>query len=391
MTSSPEQLTSRQFEDALQQLSDRIKPKQWEMLCAHYHAPNRSVTARQLAKEVGFKSYDAVNLQYGLLGSLLGSVLGFEKSKSSVLATFTKPKDKDNSEWLWVMLPALAKALEKIGRVGSSENRQGRDLSTEDLDCMADKLPWIIPNVFIMPPHQYVVENKLQTEEEREAFESLRDACAHHPKRWKAFFRAYKAKNSYMEIGEHRYWYSQIGAARMMNRSFRESEVGNIRGGPSDRAVKNWSGCTYAWTREYGVECENLRRYCNLMVVEANPSGIGFSIVRYAAMVTRNAVRSWDAGRKDHPVDKSIEENLRGLLHGVAAVDGIKPANSKQVSCSDDEMKLNAVWMSQKEMDVSRVATDLRWFSTAPMLEIERVFSLGPDRRKLVQLNVPPV
>ena len=128
---SPKDLAPRQFEDALQLLSGRITNKQWEILYAHYHAPDHSLTARQLAKEVGFKNYGVVNLQYGGLGRLLGSVLGFERSTSDMLATFTKPKDKDESEWIWVMLPALAKALENSGRMGASEKKQGRDLSTD--------------------------------------------------------------------------------------------------------------------------------------------------------------------------------------------------------------------------------------------------------------------
>jgi hypothetical protein len=256
---------------------------------------------------------------------------------------------------------------------------------------MADKLPWVIPNVFIMPPHQYVVENKLKTEGERQAFAALSDSCAHHPSRWKAFFRAYKAKNSYMEIGEYRYWYSQIGAARMMNRSYRESDVENIRGDIGDRAVKNWSGCTYAWIRDYGLECENLHRYCNLILVEANPSGNSFSIIRYAAMVTRNAVISWLAGRMNHEMDGSIEANIRSHFHGVESIAGIKPANSINVSCSDDEIGLKATWMRHKDMNPSKVATDLRWFSTAPRLEIEMVAPLQAERYYLIQLRVPPL
>ncbi len=197
---SPEQLSARQFADALQKLTNQITGKQWEMLCFHYQAPDRSVTARQLAKEVGFKNHGAGNLQYGRLGSLLGSVLGFEKRNSSMLATFIKPEDTDNSEWLWVMLPALAEALELIHRAGPAETSrkqeaehplvgQGRDLSIEELDSLSGKLPWVVPNVFIMPPHEYVVEKNLKTEVQLKAFAALSDACAHHPKRWKAFFR----------------------------------------------------------------------------------------------------------------------------------------------------------------------------------------------------------
>jgi hypothetical protein len=269
--------------------------------------------------------------------------------------------------------------------------RLGRDLSAAELLVMADKLPWVIPNVFIMPPHQYVVDKYLKTEEERQAFAALCDSCSHHPDRWKAFFRAYKAKNSYMDIGEYRYWYSQVGAARMMNRSYRESDVENIRGEIGDRAVKNWSGCTYAWRREYGLACENLHRYCNLIIVEVNPSGSNLSIISYAAMVTRNAVSSWHAGRRNHDVDGNIEENIRSHFHGIESIAGIKPANSVNVSCSDEEIGLKAIWMKHKDMSPPKVATDLRWFSTAPRLEIEMVAPLKAERNYLIQLSVPPV
>jgi hypothetical protein len=266
----------------------------------------------------------------------------------------------------------------------------GRSLSLEELCTLADKLQWVTPNVFIMPPHQYVVEAKLQSQEEREAFKSLRDASAHHPNRWKAFFRAYKTKGSYLEIGDYRYWYSQIGPARMMNRSDRESELENIRGGEGERAVKNWCGCAYAWRREYGLACENVHRYCNLVVFQASLTGRDGSIVRYAAMVPREAVSGWCATRMDHPACESAEEEIRRLLQGVEAVDGIPPARSNRVKCPDEESSLGAVWMQQRDMGVSRVATDLRWFSTAPRLEIERVFPLETDRNYLVQLGVKP-
>ncbi len=267
----------------------------------------------------------------------------------------------------------------------------GRILSLEQLSTLADRLLWVTPKVFIMPPHQYVVEAKLRSQEEREAFESLRDACAHHPKRWKAFFRAYRTKGNYLEIGDHRYWYSQIGAARMMNRSDRKSELKNIRRGEGERAVKNWGGCAYAWRWEYGLACENIQSYCNLVVFQASLTGRDGSIIRYAAMVPRVALSEWCAIRKDHPISGNIEEDIRRLLQGVEAVSGVSPSRSKQATCSDEEASLRAVWMHQRDMGVSRVATDLRLFSTAPRLEIERILPLETDRNYLVQLGVTPV
>jgi hypothetical protein len=42
----------------------------------------------------------------------------------------------------------------------------GRSLSLEELGALAEKLPWVEANVFIMPPHEYVVEGKLQDEDD---------------------------------------------------------------------------------------------------------------------------------------------------------------------------------------------------------------------------------
>jgi hypothetical protein len=113
-----------------------------------------------------------------------------------------------------------------------------RRLSLEELGVMAERLPWVAAKVFIMPPHQYVVEGKLQDDEARETFEALRYACAHHPASWKAFFRAYKSRNRYLVIGDYRYWYTQIRAARMMNRCDRDSELENTRGRPRGAGVR---------------------------------------------------------------------------------------------------------------------------------------------------------
>lgn len=267
----------------------------------------------------------------------------------------------------------------------------GRSLSLEELGALAEKLPWVEANVFIMPPHEYVVEGKLQHEDARETFEALRYACAHHPSSWKAYFRAYKSKNRYLVIGGHRYWYTQIRSARMMNRCDRDSELENTRGGQGERAITKWTGCAYAWRREYGLECENLPRYCNLIVVEEGESGGDLVITRYAPMVTREAVEAWRGRLAADAAPSGIAGEIRRLLQGVASMDGVPPATSRQVTCSEAEASMEATWMRQKDMSPSRIATDLRWFSTASRLEVDRIFPLGVPGNYLVQLNVPPI
>ncbi len=267
----------------------------------------------------------------------------------------------------------------------------GRSLSLEELGALAEKLPWVAAKVFIMPPHEYVVEGKLQDEDARETFEALCHACARHPASWKAYFRAYRSKNRYLVIGGHRYWYTQIRAARMMNRCDRDSELENTRGGQDDRAITKWTGCAYAWKREYGLQCENLPRYCNLIVVEEGETGGDLVITRYAPMVAREAVEAWRGGLAADAASSGIAGEIRRLLQGVASMDGVPPANSGQVTCSGAEASMEATWMRQKDMSPSRIATDLRWFSTAPRLEVERIFALGVPGSYLVQLNVPAI
>jgi len=281
-------------------------------------------------------------------------------------------------------LPKFKTVIEAEQAVGAT----GRNLSIDQLGLLARKLRWVTAQGFIMPPHEYVVEAKLLSQEEREAFESLRDSCAHHPNHWKAFFRAYKTKNSYLGIGDYRYWYSQIGAAKMMNRSRQNSELDNIRAGEGESAVKNWSGCAYAWKREYGLACENVHRYCNLVVFQASPRGQDGAILRYSAMVSREAVDRWCETRKNQPASGSVEDQIRRLLHGVKADVGVPPARSKQVKCSQEEEGLGAIWIHYKDMGVPRVAASLRNLSTAPSLEIERIVPLNLDQNYLVQLGV---
>ena len=85
-----------------------------KMLRAHYYAPNRTVTAAQLSKAVGYGTYNAANLNYGKLGRLVGEQLDWLPSeRSGVLLTFKKTAN----EWHWTMRPEVAQALELLGWV----------------------------------------------------------------------------------------------------------------------------------------------------------------------------------------------------------------------------------------------------------------------------------
>ena len=104
---------------ALRAIESRITPKHREMLLFHHGAPGRVVSATVLANHVGFDGYEGANLQYGLLGSELLRELDVQLpagyAKCGILVEFVNPVFAANQEWLWVMRPNLAEALEEAG------------------------------------------------------------------------------------------------------------------------------------------------------------------------------------------------------------------------------------------------------------------------------------
>lgn len=86
-----------------------------QMLRVHYHAPERTVTAKQLAELVGYSSYLVVNAQYGRLARLVGEQLDYnpDPQRLGTLVRF----DKRHDEWHWLMRTEVAEALERLGWV----------------------------------------------------------------------------------------------------------------------------------------------------------------------------------------------------------------------------------------------------------------------------------
>lgn len=116
---NPEQFSTEDCLRAFDAIRDDITDLQRQMLRAHYSAPHRSITARQLAAAVGLANFNAANLHYGKLGRLLVSVLGKPADADNVfmLADLVPPGERSNKEWLWVMRPQVAQALKLLGFV----------------------------------------------------------------------------------------------------------------------------------------------------------------------------------------------------------------------------------------------------------------------------------
>lgn len=107
-----------EFAAALKRMA--LHPKKREMLRAHYAAPNRRITTRELARAVGYKNYRAANLHYGLLGQYLAEEVSPRALPHNICALLHAerpmyaPHSLGNDEWLLEMNPDLARALELI-------------------------------------------------------------------------------------------------------------------------------------------------------------------------------------------------------------------------------------------------------------------------------------
>jgi hypothetical protein len=108
------------------QMRNSISRKQQEMLKAHHDAPAHSISATKLATTVGYKSYRAVNSQYGRLARKVISELGITLPRGyvavGILVGFVNPGYAENPHWLWVLRPNVAKALEQLGWVKSTSD-----------------------------------------------------------------------------------------------------------------------------------------------------------------------------------------------------------------------------------------------------------------------------
>ena len=112
--------TATEYKNALEAI--KMSDKQRKMLQAHYHAHNRTITAKKLAQAAGEAEFQTANLMYGRLGYLLGEKLNFpftdldaeRKFYSSSIGMEVKSEYKTSGEFELIMHHELAKALEQL-------------------------------------------------------------------------------------------------------------------------------------------------------------------------------------------------------------------------------------------------------------------------------------
>ncbi|MGF6440164.1 hypothetical protein [Paraburkholderia youngii] len=129
------------YTEALASVLPSLTAAQLRMLQFHYHAPDRTITAAQLAEAAGYASYSGANLQYGIIGKAILERHPLEVPKrpdGTPIYTFAladaggtvRDGDMDGGEWRWRMLPSLAYALRALGIVSdklqNNEMKLGR-------------------------------------------------------------------------------------------------------------------------------------------------------------------------------------------------------------------------------------------------------------------------
>jgi 5-methylcytosine-specific restriction enzyme A len=116
--------STSEYVEGLSSIRSRINELQLRLLQEQYQAPNRTVTATQLAELVGVESGPgAINLQYGKLGRLFCETTGFQPSQRDVgtyrwWAVWSNGyEERKPYRFFWEMHPEVAKALELLGWV----------------------------------------------------------------------------------------------------------------------------------------------------------------------------------------------------------------------------------------------------------------------------------
>ena len=113
--------TVEQYRQAFSELP--LSNKQMGLLSAHYLMPERTATARTLAKAMGWNAYQPANAQYGSLASNLIDIIGeaWPKNPNHRVNMYALARIWHDQEWHWQMWPEVADTLEYSGLVERQE------------------------------------------------------------------------------------------------------------------------------------------------------------------------------------------------------------------------------------------------------------------------------
>lgn len=103
---------------------------QWEMLRIHFAAPDQTLTARHLARAIGFSDWHGANLHYGKFAGKLCKELGISPSTNlSILVEFYKTP---GAEYELRLRPVVVEALKELAMSGRDTWQPQEELGNEE-------------------------------------------------------------------------------------------------------------------------------------------------------------------------------------------------------------------------------------------------------------------
>lgn len=115
-----------------------VTETQRRLLRIHYGAPDRTITASQMAIALGYRHYCVANSQYGRLGrqirEFLGETADSIDQRLGVLVAF----ENRNGEWHWKMRPQVAQALEMLRWVERSAPLLPEEIGEEEAPLLRE-------------------------------------------------------------------------------------------------------------------------------------------------------------------------------------------------------------------------------------------------------------
>lgn len=113
---------TQQYIDAFKRIVNNLSDGHCAMLKAHYHAPDQTITATELAAAALYRNYGAANLQYGIVGKMLFEELPTNlptRADGTPIYTYALATAGDSAgpedHWRWKLRPPVAVAIETLG------------------------------------------------------------------------------------------------------------------------------------------------------------------------------------------------------------------------------------------------------------------------------------